>query len=73
MGKTDILDIVNRFSIADRLRLVEEILRIIREEKVNEDHSGNDLLEFAGIINDDEAQEMKSAISESREIDIDGW
>lgn len=73
MGKTDILDIVNRFSIADRLRLVEEILRTIREEEVEEKHSGNELLEFAGIINDEEAAEMKSAVSESREIDLDGW
>lgn len=73
MGKTDILDIVNRFSIADRLRLVEEILRTIREEEVKEKHSGNELLEFAGIINDEEAAEMKSAVSESREIDLDGW
>lgn len=73
MGKTDILDIVNRFSIADRLRLVEEILRTIREEEVEEKHSGNELLEFAGIINDEEAAEMKSAVLESREIDLDGW
>ncbi len=73
MGKTDILDIVNRFSVADRLRLVEEILRTIREEEVEEKHSGNELLEFAGIINDEEAAEMKFAVSESREIDLDGW
>ena len=73
MGKTDILEIVNSFSISDRLRLVEEILRTIREEEVTDIHSGNELLEFAGIISEKEAKEMKTAVAESRKLDLTGY
>lgn len=73
MGNIDILNIITRLSISDRIRLVEEILRSIREEEIIEgEHSGDGLLEFAGVI-DDEALKMKNAVLESREIDLNGW
>jgi hypothetical protein len=74
MGNVDILNIITRLSISDRIRLVEEILRSIREEDIIEgEHSGDRLLEFAGVIDDDEALKMKNAVLESREIDLNGW
>jgi hypothetical protein len=74
MGNTDILHIINGLSIADRLRLVEEILRNIREEEtIENEYTGSGLLEFAGIIDENEASTMKEAVLESREIDLDGW
>ena len=74
MGRADILNVVNEFSVPDRLRLVEAILRKIREEESEPlDCSGVGLLDLAGIMNEDEATLMKEAVSESRQIDLDGW
>lgn len=82
MGSTDVLSIVNGYPIAERILLVEAILKRIREEnevKPNIDepctggYPGTDLVEFAGILNDREAAEMEEAIVEARKIDKHEW
>ncbi|MEL6834347.1 MAG: hypothetical protein AAFP77_15235 [Bacteroidota bacterium] len=68
----DIIKIVNEYSVAERLMLIEQLLKTIREESVKE-NSFVDLSEFTGIIDDDEATSMKDAVNDARKIDLDGW
>lgn len=72
MGMIDIIKIVNEYSVAERLMLIEQLLKTIREESVKE-NSFVDLSEFTGIIDDDEATSMKDAVNDARKIDLDGW
>ena len=82
MSKSDILSLIKAYPIGERLIIIEEVLRSIREERElldenREDHAelyeGKELLEFAGILNKEEAKEMNTAIEESRKIDVDEW
>ena len=74
MEKSEILDMVNALPVSDRLEMVEEIIKKIRKEKsLGAEPSGTGILEFAGIIDNKEAEVMMDAISESRKIDYNGW
>lgn len=79
MGNNDILRIINEYSIPDRIRLVEAILKMIREEEVlmgapkEEEFSGEGVLAFAGILDEESAKEMQDAVDDSRKIDTDEW
>ena len=82
MGKHDILDIVKDFSIPDKILLVEAILKQIREaeefttgsvEDNQSEYSGEEVLAFAGILDERSAKDMESAVLDSRKIDLDGW
>lgn len=74
MEKSEILDMVNGLPVSDRLEMVEEIIKQIREEKLlGAEPSGTGILEFAGIIDNKEASAMMDAVSESRKIDYNGW
>ena len=75
MGKNDILELINTFSVSERLELVAEIIKAIREEEgEKEPESGTpQILELAGILNEEEAGEMEEAVQESRKVDLDGW
>ncbi|MGB3548584.1 MAG: hypothetical protein WBA17_16545 [Saprospiraceae bacterium] len=79
MGRNDILAIIKTFSIEERLYLSEKILASIREEVVTKEveesdrYSGKKLIELAGIMSPDEAENFDEAISECRKIDADGW
>ena len=74
MGRTDLLNIINGYPVTERILLVEAILKQIREEERSEaapketvtPYSGEGLLEFAGTLSDEEADDMQKAIQEAR-------
>lgn len=78
----EIIRLIRFLSISDRLKIVEDILKGIREEsefekeelklKVEEE-IGPAILTMAGIFDEEEAKVFDSAISESRKIAEDGW
>ena len=78
----EIINWIKGLSLADRLKIVEEILRGIREESTASAKEGKDrvaegseppILSMAGILNEEEANLFDSAIEESRKIDADEW
>ncbi len=76
MGRTDLLNIINGYPVTERILLVEAILKQIREEERSQaapeetvaPYSGAGLLEFAGALSDEEADNMQQAILEARKI-----
>lgn len=76
-----ITHLVKNFSIHERLLIIEEILRSILEERVTPSEQLPELgktdepeiLSLAGILDEEEADEMNSAIEESRKIDRHEW
>ena len=79
MGRNDILTIIKSFPIDERLFLIEDILKSVREDHItstsekSEMYSGENLVELSGIVNEDEAKNYEEAISESRKVDINEW
>ena len=80
VSSNEIIDLIRKLSPLERLRLVEEILRGIREEAKKELHPSatkeqrpTGLMRFAGIFDDKEARIWKQAVEESRQIDENGW
>ncbi len=78
----EVINIIKRLSLNDRLMIVEEILRSIHEEEVllkedlkikKAEESGPAILTMAGILGEEEAKLFESAIAESRKIDEDEW
>jgi hypothetical protein len=77
ISSNEVIDLIKNLSIAERLMIVEAILRNIREEnaaqkesKMNEEPA---ILSLAGIFDEEEAQVFENAIAESRKIDEDEW
>ncbi len=81
ISSSEIINLIKSFSIAERLMIVEEILRNIREENVapvvkevsKEENTEPAILSLAGVIDEEEADVMTSAVEESRKIDRDEW
>jgi len=81
ISSTEVVNLIRGFSTTERLKIVEEILRNIREENndyLSKDHSKNEsfepaILNFAGIITEKEADVLRSAVAESRKIDRNEW
>lgn len=83
MSTIDILRVVNRYPVSERLLLVEAILKAIREEEHKVEHNTSpttntsealkDFRSFIGILNEQEADAMSAAISESRQVDLNEW
>lgn len=81
MSHLELVNQIKHFSVKEKLILVEEILRTIREEDVlekntpdlRETSSEPAILSLAGIIDDEEAKVFYSAIKESRKIDKNEW
>lgn len=78
----DVIKLIKGLSLPERLKIVEEILKNIREETLRakktvdpekETGQGPAILKFAGIMDDDEAKVWESAVAESRKIDEDEW
>ena len=74
----ELISLINNFSLAEKLLIIEEVLKGIREEestplKEAEEAEKPRILEMAGIINDEEAEQMKTAVEESRKIDVNEW
>ena len=81
ISSNEVINLIKSFSITERLMIVEEILRNIREENVvpvakedsKEENTEPAILRLAGVIDDEEADVMTSAVEESRKIDRDEW
>ncbi|WNJ16901.1 hypothetical protein [Pontibacter sp. G13] len=78
MGSTnEIIKMINELSFGERLKIVEEILRGIRENNAfppKEPFSKEPaILKLAGIFSVKEAAEFRQAIPETRKIDPNEW
>ncbi len=78
VSTNELITLINKFSLTERLKIVEEVLRGIREEKVvipknSEENKYPKILELAGIMNEEDASEYEKAVVESRKIDKDEW
>lgn len=77
----EVIKLIKAFSVTERLMIVEEILRNIREENVapggtedtKEENAEPAILTLSGVIDEEEAAVMISAVGESRKIDRDEW
>lgn len=76
----ELIAIINKFSLTDRLKIIEEVLRGIREDNVvvqqegeKEVHMPPKILELAGVMTEEEASVFENAIEESRKIDEGDW
>jgi len=72
VSTSELINLINEHHLLDRLEIVEAVLKHIREEKKSPINNLS-ILEFAGIIDDDEAKVFESAILESRKIDNNEW
>ena len=80
VSTNELITLINKFSLKERLKIVEEVLRGIREEKVvtlndrgNESKGVPKILELAGIMSEEEASVYYEVVEESRKIDRDEW
>lgn len=80
VSTNELISLINKYSLTERLKIVEEVLRGIREEKIEvadkEEGGANEppkILELAGVMTEEEANEYTAAIEESRKIDEDEW
>ncbi|MGB5941908.1 MAG: hypothetical protein WBG71_03435 [Leeuwenhoekiella sp.] len=71
---------INGFSLDQRLKIIEEILRSIRNEKGTSQEEpqkvvkkSSDILDLPGMLSKEEAAIYKEAVKESRKIDHDEW
>ncbi|MEZ5057317.1 MAG: hypothetical protein R2879_09810 [Saprospiraceae bacterium] len=78
VSASEVISMINKFSLKERLRIVEEILRGIRNEDVvidteteKKDYPKPKILELAGILSEDEAADYEKAVEDSRKIDKD--
>lgn len=80
VSTNELITLINKFSLKERLEIVEEVLRGIREEKVvalndrgNESKGVPKILDLAGVMSEEEASVYYEAVEESRKIDRDEW
>ncbi len=69
VSTNELITLINKFSLTERLKIVEEVLRGIREEKVvipkdGEENKQPKILELAGIMNEGDASEYEKAVEE---------
>ena len=76
----EVLELIQAFSLSERLMIVEEILRSLRQEASMAEEkiaAGKDdgpaILALAGTIDDQEAAVFEEAVRESRKVDRDEW
>ncbi len=78
----EVMKLIRGLSLSDRLKIVEDILKDIREEgelleegvqNKSEKNADPAILTLAGIFDEAEAKIFESAIEESRKIDEDEW
>ena len=68
----EVIKLIEGFSLAERLRIVEEVLKNIREEKLDVtpvEVAKPSLLSLAGIMDDEEAKVWYEAVEDSRKVD----
>lgn len=67
----EVIKLIEGFSLAERLRIVEEVLKNIREEKLDVrpvEVAKPSLLSLAGILDDEEAKVWYEAVEDSRKV-----
>lgn len=72
----EVIKLIEGFSLAERLRIVEEVLKNIREEKLDVrpvEVAKPSLLSLAGIMDDEEAKVWYEAVEDSRKVDEHEW
>jgi hypothetical protein len=74
----EVILILKKLSLSDRLLIIEEILKDIREanktEAEREDRNIEPaILSFAGIMTDADAKVFDSSVDESRKVDSNEW
>lgn len=76
----ELIAIINKFSLTERLKIIEEVLRRIREDNVVVQQEGEKgvymppkILELAGVMTEEEASAFENAVEESRKIDESEW
>lgn len=82
-SSNELIKLIKSLSIVDRLKIVENILKDIREESVGKRLHGEKcpenmethsvLISLAGVISEKEADVLQKAVDESRIIDHDKW
>ena len=68
----EVIKLIEGFSLAERLRIVEEVLKNIREEKLDVppvEVEKPSLLSLAGIMDDEEAKVWYETVEDSRKVD----
>ena len=68
----EVIKLIEGFSLAERLRIVEEVLKNIREGKLDVtpvEVAKPSLLSLAGIMDDEEAKVWYEAVEDSRKVD----
>jgi len=80
LSSKQIIALIKGFPILDRLLIVEAILKDIRQESVAaekaealKESSSPAILQFAGILDEEEARDFKEAVKDCRKIDRDEW
>jgi len=79
MTTNQLIQTANTYSVVERLKIVEGILKKIREDELPEKAATHTvsqksgILAFAGIWSEEEASVFESAVQESRKIDTDEW
>mgnify|MGYP006267269693 FL=1 len=80
VSTNELITLINKFSLKERLKIVEEVLRGIQEEKAvtlndrgNESKGVPKILDLAGVMSEEEASVFYEAVEESRKIDRDEW
>lgn len=76
VSTNELITLISQFSLAERLKIVEGILRGIREENDvvpvdKHEHSTEAprILELAGVMSEEEAAAYNKAVEESRKVD----
>jgi len=72
ISSKELIALVNKHEVTERLKIVEAILKNIREEGSKSNNSLK-ILEFAGIFKDEEVGLFEEAVEESRKIDTNEW
>lgn len=67
ISNKELIELVNKRAINERLQIVEAVLKNIREEEKTKDIPN--ILDFAGIFEDKEAAIFEETINESRKIE----
>lgn len=80
VSTNELITLINKFSLSERLKIIEEVLRGIREDNIvspeEREKGTNDppkILELAGVMTEEEASVYEEAVEDSRKIDRDEW
>lgn len=80
LSNKQIIAWIKGFPISERLLIVEAILQDIRRESAAveqteafKENSGPFILQFAGILDEEETRNFEEAVKDCRKIDKEGW